>query len=97
MAKPGEEPLSIIVRPCFQQDLEMVHLIYSHHVLTGTGTFELDPPSLEEMTARWSAIVTHGWPYLVASPASDLSRVLGFAYASQFRDRAAYADRKSVV
>ena len=84
-------PAPIIVRPCFQQDLEFVQLIYAHHVLTGTGTFEITPPTIEEMTERWGKIVERGWPFLVASPASDLSRVLGFAYASQFRDRDAYA------
>jgi len=89
MANPSS-PASIIVRPCFQQDLETVQLIYAHHVLTGTGTFEIEPPSLPTMTDRWSAVVSRGWPYVVASPQSDLSRVLGFAYASQFRDRPAY-------
>lgn len=86
---PSARPL--VIRPCFQQDLEFVQLIYAHHVLSGAGTFELEPPSLEEMTARWSRVVTNGWPFLVASPASDLSRVLGFAYAQPFRDRPAYA------
>lgn len=81
----------IIIRPCFQQDLQLVQLIYAHHVLTGTGTFEIEAPDLEEMTLRWSNIVARGWPFLVASPSSDLSRVLGFAYAAQFRDREAYA------
>ena len=81
----------LIVRPCFQQDLELVQLIYAHHVLSGTGSFELEPPSIEEMTERWSRIVSKGWPYVVASPASDLSRVMGFAYATQYRERAAYA------
>lgn len=81
----------LIVRPCFQQDLEFVQLIYAHHVLTGTGTFEIEAPSLEQMTERWSKIVERGWPFFVASPTNDLSRVLGFAYAGQFRDRAAYA------
>jgi L-amino acid N-acyltransferase YncA len=84
-------PSPLIIRPCFQQDLEYVQLIYAHHVLTGTGTFEIEPPSLEEMTARWSKIVERGWPFFVASPSSDLSRVLGFAYAQPFRDREAYA------
>jgi L-amino acid N-acyltransferase YncA len=86
----AERP-TLIVRPCFQQDLEFVQLIYGHHVLSGTGSFELEPPSLEEMTERWSRNVGKGWPFVVASPASDLSRVLGFAYATQYRERAAYA------
>ena len=66
-------------------------LIYAHHVTTGAGTFELEPPSLDAMTERWSGIVARNWPFLVASPAHDLTRVLGYAYAAQFRERAAYA------
>jgi L-amino acid N-acyltransferase YncA len=88
---PPAAQRSMIVRPCFQQDLEVVQLIYAHHVMTGAGTFEIDPPSLDEMTERWSKIVTKGWPYLVASPTHDLTRVLGYAYAQPFRERAAYA------
>ncbi|HEX8902728.1 N-acetyltransferase family protein [Vitreimonas sp.] len=87
----GVKTSEIIVRPCFQQDLQYVQLIYAHHCLTGTGTFEIEPPSLEEMTERWGKIVDRGWPFLVASPPSDFSRVLGFCYAAQFRDRAAYS------
>ena len=84
-------PNPLIVRPCFQQDLQYVQLIYAHHVLTGAGTFEIEPPSLEEMTARWGKLVDRGWPFLVACPSSDMSRVLGYAYAQQFREREAYA------
>lgn len=90
MATDQNRP-ALIIRPCFQQDLETVQLIYAHHVTTGTGSFELEPPSLDEMTARWSDIVQNGWPYLVASPTTDLTRVLGFAYAGQFRPRPAYS------
>jgi phosphinothricin acetyltransferase len=79
-----------LVRPCFQQDVEYVQLIYAHHVMTGTASFETEPPSREEMEARWSTIVTNGWPYLAASPTSDLTRVVAFAYAQQFRSREAY-------
>ena len=82
---------TLFVRPCFQQDLQFVQLIYAHHVLAGTGSFELEPPSLEEMTARWGAAVERGWPFLVAAPRTDPTRVLGYAYAVQYRDRAAYA------
>ncbi|MFZ2028717.1 MAG: N-acetyltransferase family protein [Vitreimonas sp.] len=87
----GTDSPQLIIRPCFQQDLETVQLIYATHVLTGTGSFEIEPPSLEQMTARWSKVVSHNWPFLVASPLNDLSRVVGFAYATQYRDRPAYA------
>ncbi len=86
----GPNSPQLIIRPCFQQDMETVQLIYTTHVLTGTGSFELEPPSLEEMTQRWSKVVSNSWPYLVASPLNDLSRVVGFAYAVQYRDRPAY-------
>ncbi|MBS0385997.1 MAG: N-acetyltransferase [Proteobacteria bacterium] len=86
----GSDSPPLIIRPCFQQDLESVQLIYATHVLTGTGSFEIEPPSLEVMTERWSGIVGANWPYLVASPLNDLSRVVGFAYAAQYRDRPAY-------
>jgi len=82
---------ALFVRPCFQQDLQSVQLIYAHHVLTGTGTFELEPPSVEQMAARWGGIVKRGWPFVVACPTRDISRIMGFAYAAQYRDRAAYA------
>jgi phosphinothricin acetyltransferase len=81
----------IIVRPCFQADLPWITPIYAHAVTTGTGTFETEPPDLKEMHARWSRCVERGWPYLVASPISDVTRPLGYAYAQPFRDRAAYA------
>lgn len=68
-----------------------MQLIYATHVTTGTGTFEIEPPDLSEMNRRWSRIVENGWPFLVASPLKDVARVLGYAYAQPFRDRAAYA------
>lgn len=68
-----------------------MQLIYAHHVLTGTGSFEIVPPTLEEMTERWTRIVDRGWPFMVAAPPEDVSRVLAFAYATQYREREAYA------
>jgi phosphinothricin acetyltransferase len=80
-----------MVRPCFEQDIQWVQLIYAHHVMTGAGTFEIKPPSLEDMRGRWTEIVSKGWPFLVACPAHDPSRIFGYAYARPFRDREAYA------
>jgi phosphinothricin acetyltransferase len=88
---PSPAQREILVRPCFQQDLIWVQLIYAHAVTTGTGTFETTPPSLDEMTDRWSKVAARGWPFLVASDAKDVGRIYGFAYAQQFRDREAYA------
>lgn len=75
------------LRPALLSDIPEIQGIYAHHVLTGTGTFEDVPPSVEEMTERLRHITGRGWPWLVAE---DSSGVLGFCYFSQFRDRAAY-------
>jgi L-amino acid N-acyltransferase YncA len=84
-------PVKILVRPCFEHDLEQVALIYAHHVATGTGSFETAPPGIREMKERWARIAARGWPWLVACPQDDVSRIAGFAYGAQYRDRAAYA------
>lgn len=67
--------------------------IYRHHVLTGTATFELVPPTPEEMAGRFAAVREKGYPWLVVE--ADLGRarleVAGYAYATSFRPRPAYA------
>ena len=62
--------------------------IYAHHVLHGTATFETTPPSEAEMAERLSKLRDAGAPWLLANGPDD--EVLGYAYASQFRDRPAY-------
>ena len=75
------------IRPVADADLPEIQAIYAHHVLNGTGTFEEDPPSLEEISARFAAGTGRGWTWLAAS---DATGVLGYAYYTQIRDRTAY-------
>lgn len=75
------------IRSATVADIPDIQAIYAHHVLTGTGTFEEAPPSVEEMTRRFQAISGRGWSYLVAA---DATGIVGYAYFSQFRDRSAY-------
>jgi L-amino acid N-acyltransferase YncA len=75
------------IRHAEAADLAEIQSIYAHHVLTGTGTFEEVPPSVEEMTARFRHGTGRGWAWVVAT---DATGVLGFAYYSQFRERSAY-------
>lgn len=75
------------IRVATAADVRSLQAIYAHHVLHGLGTFETEPPDATEMASRCAAIVDAGFPYLVAD---DGGRVLGFAYASRFRPRAAY-------
>ncbi|RAP42344.1 GNAT family N-acetyltransferase [Rhodovulum viride] len=72
---------------CTPEDLPGVQAIYAEAVRTGTASFELDPPDLDEMRARWQAVIGAGYPWLVAR-AGD--RVAGYAYANTFRPRPAY-------
>lgn len=75
-------------RPATPADVAEITAIYGHHVLHGTASYEIDPPNKAGMAARLARIQGAGWPWLVA--ASSDGELLGYAYASQFRDRAAY-------
>ncbi len=76
-----------LIRPSLLQDIPEIAAIYAHHVLVGTGTFEIDPPSLSDMADRRADVLAKGLPYLVAV---DGSTVLGFAYCNWFKPRPAY-------
>lgn len=75
------------IRDAVEADIPAIQSIYAHHVLTGTGTFDEEPPSAEEMRAKFLKEREHGWCWLVAT---DATGVLGYAYYTQFRDRSAY-------
>src|SRR5260221_12030762 len=85
--RKGFDPAGITVRASAEDDMRAVTEIYAHHVLHSPATFELDPPSLEEMLRRRRAILEGGYVYLVAEASSD---IVGYAYVSAYRDRPAY-------
>lgn len=75
------------VRPCGSGDIAPITAIYRHAVLTGTGSFEIDPPDEAEMGRRRDALEGGNHPYLVA----EIENVLaGYAYAGPYRARPAY-------
>ena len=76
-----------IIRPSRDADLPAITAIYRHHVLNGTGTFELDPPSEADMAQRRAEVLGRKLPYLVAL---DGERLIGFAYCNWFKPRPAY-------
>jgi len=75
------------IRDATEADVPDMQAIYAHHVLHGTGTFEEEPPSVEEMSARFHKVVDRGYVWLVAT---DATGVLGFGYYAPFRERSAY-------
>ncbi len=75
------------IRPAADRDLPAVTAIYAEAVRTGTATFEIDPPDLAEMTARFARLQDGGHPYLVAETDDGIA---GYAYAGPYRPRPAY-------
>ncbi len=76
-----------MIRPSRDEDIASITAIYAHHVLNGTGTFEIDPPSVADMTGRRADVLSKGLPYIVAEEAGQ---VIGYAYCTWFKPRPAY-------
>ena len=76
-----------LIRPSTEQDVVAITAIYRDHVLHGTGTFEIEPPTVADMSARRADVLAKGLPYLVVE---DGGEVLGFAYCNWFKPRPAY-------
>ena len=80
--------MTLSVRSATIGDAEAIAAIYAHHVLNGTATYEVVPPTEAETVEKIRMVSERGWPFLVVC---DGSAVVGYAYATQFRDRPAYA------
>jgi phosphinothricin acetyltransferase len=76
-----------IIRPATVADMAAVAALYGREVTGGTASFELEPPSVAEMTARFDAVRDKGLPWLIAEVDDVFA---GYAYLSPFRPRAAY-------
>jgi L-amino acid N-acyltransferase YncA len=73
----------VTIRAAVEADLSSVAAIYTHESLHAYSTFE----TLERPLADWQHKLLTGDPFVVAVDDED---VLGFAYATPFRDRPAY-------
>lgn len=78
----------IAIRAADPGDAAAIAAIYAPFVLSGTVSFETDAPDTRAMRQRMAASDGH-YPWLVATN-GDGGGVLGYAYASRFRDRPAY-------
>ena len=77
----------LIIRSSIDADLPAITAVYAHHVLTGTGTFEVDPPNVDDMRSRRDDVLSKGLPWLVVV---EDETVLGYAYCNWFKPRPAY-------
>jgi L-amino acid N-acyltransferase YncA len=81
-------PMTPMIRDSGEHDVPAITAIYGHAVRTGLASFEYDPPDDAEIARRRGAVLGAGYPHLVATDAAGA--VLGYAYASAYRPRAAY-------
>jgi len=70
-------------------DAPTIAAIYAHHVAHGTASYDTEPRSIAATEGLIAEHRAKGWPFLAARDAEGA--LLGYAYASQFRPRAAYA------
>ena len=86
MENRRKEIEGVRIRIAEEKDAEQLLKIYAPYVTRTAITFEYEVPSLEEFTGRIRKILKK-YPYLVAEKDG---RILGYAYAGTFKDRAAY-------
>lgn len=86
MSAPADR-LPLLIRDSLVSDLPAIQQLYAHHVLTGTASFELEPPTDIQLGERRAEVLSRGLPHLVAEREGVL---LGFAYATLYRPRPAY-------
>ena len=77
----------VLIRPSTPDDLAAIARIYGWNVANGSGTFELEAPTLDDMERRRADVLAKGLPWLVAEVDGA---VAGYAYAGPFRPRPAY-------
>ena len=77
----------LVIRDAEERDAESIATIYAHHVLNGTASYDIDPPSVASTLEKIRRIRSARWPFIVAEAGGE---VAGYAYVTQFRDREAY-------
>lgn len=76
----------ISIRPAVAADAAAIRGVYAPYVEHASHSFEYTVPTVAEMARRIAETTAH-YPYLVCEVDG---RVIGFAYAHQQRERAAY-------
>jgi len=78
----------VAIRPARTSDAQVIAAIYAWHVAHGTATFDTAAPDAAAWAEKLADFAARGHPFLVAE---QVGRVIAYAYAARFRDRAAYA------
>ena len=75
------------IRPATAADAERIRTIYNHYIATTTISFEEEPVSAVDMAQRIADVAAATLPWLVML---DGDKLIGYAYATKWRVRAAY-------
>jgi L-amino acid N-acyltransferase YncA len=88
------EHRSIIIRAADVKDAKSLVAIYNSYILETVITFEIEPITETDMLQRLSKVEAT-MPWLVAEDSSGA--ILGYAYATQWKARAAYDFAREVT
>ena len=75
------------IRPAAAVDAERICAIYNHYIATTTISFEEEPVTAADMAQRIADVGAAKLPWLVML---DGDKLIGYAYATNWRARAAY-------
>jgi phosphinothricin acetyltransferase len=76
-----------MIRSATTQDVAALCAIYNHYIVHTIVSFEEEPVTETEFGARIAKIQGGGLPYLVAE---ENGALIGYAYASRWKERSAY-------
>ena len=80
-------PQAATIRAAAPSDAAAVAGIYNHYITKTLVTFEEEPVAAAEIARRMEDVRSESLPWLVAE---EGSRVVGYAYATQWRPRVGY-------
>jgi L-amino acid N-acyltransferase YncA len=87
-AQPDAPRFEYQIRAAEPGDIPDMREIYNHYVANSTVTFDEEPQSLAEMRKKFRHVQDLGYPWLVA--VSPSGNVLGYAYVTPWKPKAAY-------
>ncbi|RFA09630.1 N-acetyltransferase family protein [Subtercola boreus] len=85
---PPEPVFEYTIRPAVAADMPYVREIYNHYVANTVVTLDEDAMTLKEWKTKFAWLSKLDMPFLVAISGSD--QVIGFAYVSPWKQKAAY-------
>ena len=89
--RPAPEPepgFAFTLRDATAADIPHMREIYNHYVANSTVTFDEDALTLAEMRKKYKIVADLKYPWLVA--VSPRGVVLGYAFVTPYRSKAAY-------